>query len=308
MLEDEPALYFPVKVAHPPIMHFSLRDLVVIAVLSCFGRRAMAQDLAPPIPERLVLHSTVLAEDRVVFVRLPRSYPRDGASHPVLYLTDGHDYINEIGSIIDFLAQNGRMPELIVVGITSSDRYRDFTSTRADVTKPDGTVVFRAPTSGGADKFLKFIDSELVPEIEKRYRAEPFRILVGHSLGGLFVLHALFSKPSLFRAYIASSPSLEWDTEVILQEAAQFSASSKPLRATLFLSISDEGEVVKRFGDDFEQLRNILTRNVPAGFEWDSLIMKDENHNSGVLRAHYAGLRKIFADWQAPKSTTTSPK
>ena len=131
---------------------------LVALVLGCLCFIAKAQDVTPPIPERVVVHSKVLAEDRVIFIRLPRSYST-GQRYPVLYLTDGDLYVNEIGAVIDFLAANARMPELIVVGIVSTDRDRDFTPTHADIKKADGTIVFREPTSGGADNFLTFLES-----------------------------------------------------------------------------------------------------------------------------------------------------
>jgi tetratricopeptide (TPR) repeat protein len=165
--------------------------------------------------------------------------------------------------------------------------------------------VFRVPTSGGADKILKFFESELIPEIQKRYRIEPYRIFAGHSLSGLFALHALITKPELFQAYIAVSPSLEWDNEVVLRHLKDFLASRNQLKGTLFFTLSDEGVAVTRFNDDFEQLRQSLAANASSGFQWDSLVMKDEDHGSGVLRAHYAGLRKIFQDWRIPKNPTT---
>src|SRR5580693_5870941 len=67
---------------------------------------AAAQDLAPPAPQRLVVHSSILNEDRVIWVRTPRAYEHDKAAYPVLYLMDGPAHINEIGSTIDFLAEN----------------------------------------------------------------------------------------------------------------------------------------------------------------------------------------------------------
>ena len=275
----------------------------VFLILISFS--SVAQDIAPPIPERLVLHSTILDEDRLVFVRLPHNYAGGNARYPVLYLTDGDIHTNEIGSVIDFLATNNLLPELIVIGIVNTDRDRDFTPTHADVKKADGTIVFRVPTSGGADKFLKFMGTELIPEIQRRYRTEPFRILAGHSLGGLFALHVLITRPTLFQSSIAVSPSLEWDNEIILHRLAQFLASTKQLQATLFFSLSDEGVNIKRFGDDFEKLRQILTEDAPVGLAWDSIIMKDEDHSSGVLRAHYSGLKKIFSGWRVERDPKT---
>jgi hypothetical protein len=113
---------------------------------------AAAQDLAPPVPQRLVVHSNILNEDRVMWVRTPRAYEHDKAAYPVVYLMDGPAHINEIGSTIDFLAANNRVPLMIVVGIANTDRTRDLTPTHWDAKRPDGTVNAN-PTSGGETTF-----------------------------------------------------------------------------------------------------------------------------------------------------------
>jgi predicted alpha/beta superfamily hydrolase len=79
--------------------------------------------------------------------------------YPVLYQTDAAGHVNEVGAAIDFLVTNGRMPPLIVVGTANTDRPRDLTPSHADFKNPDGTVT-PFPTSGGADRFLDFIQNE----------------------------------------------------------------------------------------------------------------------------------------------------
>src|SRR5512133_1407500 len=151
---------------------------------------SLAQVVPPPSPQRLMIHSNVLNEDRVVWVRMPAAAQGKKDSYPVLYMTDAGSNVNEIGGTIDFLADSNFMPPLIVVAISNTDRVRDLTPSHADVKHSDGSVE-AVPTSGGADKFRDFIQKELVPEIEKRYATYSYRIFAGHSLGGLFAIHAL---------------------------------------------------------------------------------------------------------------------
>ncbi|HEX4542087.1 MAG TPA: alpha/beta hydrolase-fold protein [Candidatus Acidoferrum sp.] len=263
---------------------------------------AAAQDLTPPALQRLVVHSNVLNEDRTIWVRMPRSYDRDKVSYPVLYLMDGPGHINEIGSTIDFLGENNRVPPMIVVGIANTDRVRDLTPTHWDMKRPDGTVNAN-PTSGGGEHFLDFIQKELMPQIEKRYRTSCYRVFAGHSLGGLMVIHTLITRPDLFQAYIAVSPSLQWDNQHTLHQAQQFFAEHAELKKALFFSLGNEGNTPNPMGDGFEQLQKTLATKAPKGFHWDSSRYPDETHSSTVLRAHYAGLRTVFADWQAPVSS-----
>lgn len=271
---------------------------VVIASVAC-----LAQDIAPPTPQRLVVHSNILNEDRVIWVRMPAASQGNKAGYPVLYMTDGGSNVNEIGSTIDFLAGNNRMPPLIVVGIANNDgtRNRDLTPTHADERHSDGTVE-PVPNSGGADKFLDFIQTELVPEIEKRFPTQPYRIFTGHSLGGLFAIHAMISRPDLFNAYIAVSPSLWWDDAHTLHQAQRFFATRKEFKKTLFFSLGNEG---RDMSSPFEELQKTLSGNLPKGFVVQSARYPDETHGSTVFLAHYAGLRAVFSGWEVPRIPNT---
>jgi predicted alpha/beta superfamily hydrolase len=279
------------------------RHLLLCAVLS-LAVISVAQQVAPPTPQRLDIHSKILNEDRVIWVRTPPGYAQSKTAYPVVYQTDAPGHVNEIGSSIDFLVENDRIPALIVVGIANTDRTRDLTPTHADVKNPAGGPDFY-PTSGGADKFLDFIQTELMPEIEKRYRTAPYRIFAGHSLGGLLAIHALTSRPDLFNAYIAVSPSLQWDNGITLHQAEKFFASHSELKKRLFFSLANEGNTPNPMGENFEQLRKTLTAGAPKGFVWAAERYPDEDHGSTVLRSHYAGLKTIFSDWQVPRDPKT---
>ncbi len=243
---------------------------------------------------RLSIKSEVLGEERVALIRTPPGYERDGRRYPVLYMTDGNAHLGHTASTIEFLSRNGRMPELIVVAITNTDRTRDLTPTNASLWRPDGTEV-KLPTSGGADKFLKFIETELIPKIEKDYRVQPYRIFAGHSFGGLFALHAFLTRPEAFNAYIAVSPSMHWDNQLLSRRAVEFFKDRKELNRTVFFTLANEG------GETlvgFDRFKDILAKNKPKNFEWGSMLMEDEDHGSVVMRSHYHGFRKVFDGWQ----------
>jgi predicted alpha/beta superfamily hydrolase len=250
--------------------------------------------------KRLTIKSTVLGEDRIVLVRTPAVYETNKLSYPVLYMTDGDAHMGHSASTIEFLVGNGRMSDLIVVGVTNTDRTRDLTPGRSTLKNAAGEAQF--PTAGGADNFLKFFETELIPEIEKQYRVQPYRILAGHSLGGLFAVHAMITKTNLFNSYIAVSPSLQWENGETLKRAEDFLANQKELKVTLFTSIGNEPG---RIGESFDRFKDVLSKTNIKGFEWQAERMSDEDHGSVVLRSHYFGLRKVYADWQAPRDTQT---
>lgn len=271
------------------------RVLSGIAVLLIVSSAAIAQPDGGTV-KRLTLKSTVLGEDRIILVRTPAEYATNKASYPVLYMTDGDGHMGHTASTIEFLTRNGRIPEMIVVGVTNTDRTRDLTPAKSTNKNAAGELQF--PTAGGANNFLKFFETELIPHIEKEYRVHPYRILAGHSFGGLFAIHAMISKPGLFNSYIAVSPSLQWENAEAFKRAEEFLKNQKELKVTLYTSLGNEPGGI---GENFDKFRELLGRTSIKGFEWQAERMDDEDHGSVVLRSHYSGLRKVFAGWQGPR-------
>ena len=271
-----------------------------LCALLLLAASAAAQAPLYDAPASFKLKSEVLGEERTILVRTPQGYERGDARFPVLYMTDGDAHIQHTSGTVSFLARNARMPEMIVVGISNTDRTRDLTPTRVE--QLPGNPNARFPTSGGADKFLKFIETELIPLVESKYRTQPYRALAGHSLGGLLAVHAMVTKPELFNSYIAVSPALQWDNFVMIDRAKEFFKTRKEYDRTLFASLGNEpGDI----GDAFGMFQDELRRQQVKGFVWEAVRYDDEDHGSVVLRSHYAGLRKIYDGWQFPRDPAT---
>ncbi len=277
-----------------------LRAVSIFLVVCLASIVSHAQNRALQAAERIVIHSKVLNEDRPILVRLPAGAQAGKAKYPVLYMTDGDGHMEEVGGIIDFLVAHNRCSPIILVGIPNTDRTRDLTPTRADAKGPDGAIVQAFPTSGGADRFLQFIQTELFPEIEKRYPTASYRIFAGHSFGGLLAIHTLITHPDMFNAYIAVSPSLQWDDQQTLHEAQQFFAKTKELHKTLFFSLGNEGNTPNPMGDGFDQMQKLFATSTPKGFLVRSARYPDEDHGSTTMLAHYAGLKTVFDGWVMP--------
>ena len=247
-------------------------------------------------PEKLTIQSKVLGEERAFLVRTPPGYQQGSDKYPVLYLTDGDRHIGHTAATVEFLAQNGRMPEMIIVGIGNTDRTRDLTPSRASLDELGKEVPF--PTSGGADKFLDFIEKELIPLVESKYRVQPYRVFAGHSFGGLFAVHAFATRPELFNAYISVAPSLHWDKDLVVKRAADLVNQRAELPRTLYVALGHEpGKPT----DAFKRLQQVLGKSKAKGLEWGADLMIDEDHGSLVMRSHDRGLRKVFAGWQLPR-------
>lgn len=233
------------------------------------------------------LHSAVLDEERSYAVSLPASYPLARTQrYPVLYVLDGEEQFVPTAASARFLAAQGEIPELIVVGIDSTVRVRDFTQSDWAEAWVGG---------GGADTFARFLGEELLPTIARDYRTDGYRILSGHSAGGQFALHALAAHSGLFRAYIALAPSLDWDHGLPQRELQQALDATKSLPAFVYFA----------YGDDYEDalaadkaLEATLAGSAPIGFRARSRHFPDESHGSIALLAQIDALRSLYAGYK----------
>ena len=249
--------------------------------------------------ELLTLRSTVLGEERVFAVMTPTTYSRGQERYPVLYLTDGDAHLGHAWATAQFLARINLMPEVILVGIPNTSRSRDLTPT-------PGTAEERAAflNAGGGERFLDFIEHELVPAVDARYRTVPLRLYAGHSLGGLLGVHALLTRPGLFQAVVAASPSLAWDDALPLREARALKGGGAPGPRSLYVTLGGH-EASPQDLDDFKTFAKVM-RTIPwPNFDWTWQVLPEEDHVSGVLLAYYFGLRHVFGGWQMPEETHT---
>jgi len=280
-----------------------MRRTVVSLLILVFAASVASAGEAITIGETIKIQSKILSEERTILVSTPANYGQGQQRYPVLYMTDGDSHLTHTRGTVDFLVRNGLMPDVIIVGVTNTDRTRDLTPTRASITEDDGNVL-EFPTSGGSGAFLDFFEHELFPYIEKHYRTEPYRIFSGHSFGGLFALNAFFTRPAVFQAVLAVSPSLRWDDALSLRQASSFLEGKKQHSAVLVVAMANELEDEPK-PDLLDQLESTLEKANVADLQWKVLRMPDETHGSVVLRAHYWGLRHAFAGWQLPRDTKT---
>jgi predicted alpha/beta superfamily hydrolase len=256
-----------------------------------------------PGPEKITLRSEVLGEERTILVRLPEGYEKTTRKYPVLYVLDGEYFFQQAVSAVQFLSELGYdkgqhpIPELIVVGVVNVDRDRDYTPTHAPE-QSNGRLSF--PTSGGAEAFREFLEREVFPLVESRYRTHPDRTLSGWSNGGLFTVHTFLENPSLFSRYLAISPSLWWDESVLVKDTRErlrrgSSLSPKPLVITLgALEGGDmDGSVRKLFVP-------LLMNQGPSNLAFTFYEIPDEGHGYVPYKAYYDGLLATFADWMVP--------
>jgi predicted alpha/beta superfamily hydrolase len=268
--------------------------LAAAAVFLILTGRVFAAPPTPPeekgisleIGELLKIESKILGEERPIMVYVPDDYASSGASYPVLYLLDGTYHFHHATGVVDFLSKLDRMPRMIVVGIHNIDRNRDFLPTRVD----------DFPPVASADKFLAFIREELAPFMEKNYRTVPYRILCGHSYGGLFGIYSLVNSPGFFQAYIIVSPSVYWDDRLMFKKTGELFKQTPGLNGFFYITAAGGDKDAIRFAT--KDFAGLLEKEAPRGFEWHYRFMEKEDHNSTFHRVFYDALETLYAGWR----------
>ncbi|MEO1082717.1 MAG: alpha/beta hydrolase-fold protein, partial [Acidobacteriota bacterium] len=186
-----------------------------------------------------------------------------------------------------------------VVGVVNTERTRDLTPPWTDPStiEDQGQRAQIIPDGGGADAFLRFLGDELVPHVEASYRTQPFRLLVGHSFGGLFALHAMATQPDLFGAILSISPSLWWDGGRTVDQLETLFAERPALATQLYATVGNESGLMI---DPFNRLQTLLRYRAPAGLRWHAEVYDAEDHGTMPLPSTYSALRFFYDGWQLP--------
>jgi hypothetical protein len=199
------------------------RGALVAAALLALATPAAAQDAPSAGP---IAHLPALAGDYFplqsqaanrlyhIFIRYPDGYAAEpGRRWPVVYLLDGDSLFPMLAPEHLLLHYDEGLPEAIVVGIAYGSfdpavNWRDY-----DFSAPAPDAGER---QGGAPAFLRFLKTELIPQVEGRVRANPARrVLVGQSRAGYMVLWSAYADPDLFWGRIASNPSVAPGREML---------------------------------------------------------------------------------------------
>lgn len=236
------------------------------------------------------VRSSVLAEDRQTLVYLPESYTRDSSKrYPVMYVLDGGSHAGHTAQSARVLARIGVIPEMIIVGIPSrsENRNRDYTppSLRVSLDEDD------APP-GRADRFLAFLERELIPHIDRSFRTVDSRILAGNSRGGLFVVYSLMERPDLFDAHFAFSPAL-WreDDRIVSQLAEAFEEDVTP-STFLYTSLGDaENAKMRRAWD---RTAGLLQSAAWPALQWHAEIRAGATHDTNAVLSTPVALHEYY--------------
>lgn len=219
-----------------------MKFVIIYSLFFFFATTALGQKHGKPFVMGVIeeLQSKALGEKRILNIYLPKGYDQhDTTRYAVIYLLDGsadEDFIH-VSGIVQFYSFPwiNRIPKSIVVGIASVDRRRDFTYPTTIAKDKE-----HYPTTGHSDQFIHFIEDELQPFIQKNYRTNALKTIIGQSLGGLLATEILFKKPGLFNNYVIISPSLWWDNGSLLNHSAEL-LKAEQQQIHIYIGVGKEG-------------------------------------------------------------------
>ncbi|QTI79328.1 alpha/beta hydrolase [Roseomonas marmotae] len=230
---------------------------------------------------------------RILLSWPPGEAPAQG--WPVLYALDGNAMFPLLTGACRLLPDTAQG---VIVAI-------DFPLDDAEPERRDFEYTPPAPDApgrnGGADALLAIMEREVKPAVEAAFRIDRARqALFGHSYGGLFTLHALFTRPAGFSTWLAASPSIWWGEGLLLRESEGFAAHPPPpgpVPRLLMTFGSLEGRMRARPGRVMgENVRRMAARLEALRGRFAALSVQefqDENH--GSVRAAAAGRAVPFA-------------
>ena len=296
-----------------------IKRLICCTVLVCLIVSLKAQTVVDGhvvIGKTDSVNSAILKENRTVWIYLPDGYARSKDKYPVIYLLDAEwnfaaftGMVHELSDVIG----NTVYPRCIVVSIPNTHRTRDLTPTHATV-GPDGKYMNGMQNSGGGENFTAFLQKELIPHIDSEYRTTPYKILVGHSFGGLTAMNIFINHTDLFNSYLVIDPSMWWDSRKLLDQTKDALKQRRFDGKSLYLAIAntmsfsmDTGSVQKdtAFGAgghirSILLLRDALQAAKGNGLNWSYKYYGSDSHGSVPVIAGYDGLHFLLDFYDFP--------
>lgn len=249
-------------------------------------------------PPQARLFSKEVKDTFSLFIHLPRGYKGSkDKRYPVVFLLDGNVYHDILNASVEKINSKSKVAEPILVGIGYKNAADNVTLRDRDYTFPAALPEDSFLLSGGAEKFLRFIEKELNGYLVKNYRIDTTqRTLMGHSLAGYFTLFALqkhlHNQTLFFKNYVAASPSLEYHHSYLLSEFQKMQppASGNLANTQLFITIgSREAEDMVTF--------NRFTDLISAGnfkeITTTTVVFPDADHMGAAIPAFEKAFERI---------------
>ena len=263
-------------------------------VLSSLGLTMVAWAVDVPIAQTQLHEFTSAYTGRRYQLRigLPRNYDPANQRYTVVYQLDGQWDFDRDMPLTRGMESDHRMEPVIVAAITYGGVNPDYGSLRQRDYTP--TDFLGGGQTGDAPKFLQTVRNEIIPLVESNYscRSEE-RILMGSSYGGLFTCYALLHAPDLFTGYVASSPSIWVDNQVMVQQAraAGTILAGRKLRVQIITGANEAASQISGAQAFYNALIGLHLADLELGLTF----APSERHGAVATVAYDDGLPVVLA-------------
>ena len=269
-----------------------MKKLFLFSFLILFAAKIFCQSTEVTIAGSQIkkfTSSIVNGQEYVLQISLPAGYEKGNKKYPVVYLMDSQWDFPLLTALYGEQYFDGFIPELIIIGVTWGGNHPNPDSLRARDYTP--TNEKRLMQSGGADKFLSVIKNEIFPFIEKNYRIDSNdKTLVGCSLGGLFTLYSLFTRPDMFNRFVAASPAFIWDNNVLYKYEEQYHNNISNPAAKLFMCVGG----VESSVPGFEKFVSFINSRHYKNLQIESKVLDNTGHSGTKGEGYARGLQFVF--------------
>ena len=276
--------------------------MLFISSISLFGQKL--EPKKREIEPDTTITSKIMGKDYQLYISFPRGYStKDTIQYPVLYVLDGWNQFPTIKSIRETMDIDKELEDVIIVGVSSgleliswgANRNYDYTPSQdsihdrelekeaAKTYNLDYNMVKGQLKSGGAEKFLQCITTEIIPYIETNYKTTNDRGISGNSLGGLFTAWCFLNTKGVFSRFGINSPSLWWNNNEVLTQAESFFNTNKTLDipfTKVFISVGEKEPPIMTSG--MEKYSLLLENKAYKNVSVTTYQFSGETHNSVV--------------------------
>ena len=226
--------------------------------------------------------------NREIMIYTPAEYADNTAKFEVVYVLDAQqqEFFDMVHSTIAF--QNGGLRPMIVVGIVSQNRNKDFLPKN----KHPETIQEQAGKLGNASYFSHFIENTVFQYIDENYRTLPTKIGIGYSNGGTFINYAMLTKPHMFNAIFSIDANFNYDKGQLIDRIQN---NNELEQSNIFYYTCQTGSG-KSWVNNSQKFNKLLAENKNMTIEKD--FFQSETHSSvyqqGVINAFKAYFRFQF--------------
>ncbi|MEW6995151.1 alpha/beta hydrolase [Colwelliaceae bacterium MEBiC 14330] len=233
------------------------------------------------------IDSKSLGEARKILIKLPSEYSEDSKkSFPVLITLNDEDNFKWASNIVQIQASRFGIEDMIVVGLPHNGNYSkdNYPFEKKGSQEPNPQ----------AENYSKFIREEALPYVEKNYRTNGGRFIIGHSLSGLFVTNMFMEYPDMFSTYVILSPSVQHAPQ-LSGMLRNFFKEQPELNSSVYISLGDMEHQQIQHG--YRELKKVFVEYAPQNLVWSVNYMDNTDHLLAAFKGTYDALAWIYSDW-----------